>query len=72
MSEAGELVDATGAALIDTPVSGSVSLVEQGALTVMAGGEAGVIAKAQPVLDVLLPGSSMWDLAARGQPSSWP
>jgi len=46
-------VEATGAALIDAPVSGSVPLVERGELTFMVGGSAGALAGARPVLDVL-------------------
>ena len=48
-----EAVGATGAQLVDAPVSGSVPLVEQGSLTVMAGGEAESVARARPVLDAL-------------------
>lgn len=51
--EVGEWVDAAGAALVDCPVSGSVSLVEQGALTIMAGGDAADVERAKPVLDAL-------------------
>ena len=39
-----------GAALLDCPVSGSVSVVEAGALTVMAGGAQPAIDQARPVL----------------------
>jgi 3-hydroxyisobutyrate dehydrogenase-like beta-hydroxyacid dehydrogenase len=39
----GEAVDATGAAFVDGPVSGSVATVEAGALTIMAGGDAATI-----------------------------
>jgi 3-hydroxyisobutyrate dehydrogenase-like beta-hydroxyacid dehydrogenase len=41
------------ATLLDTPVSGSVQLVEQGALTIMAGGDAAALERARPVLDQL-------------------
>jgi 3-hydroxyisobutyrate dehydrogenase-like beta-hydroxyacid dehydrogenase len=41
---------AAGAALVDTPVSGSVSSVERGSILVMAGGEAAAIERARPVL----------------------
>lgn len=51
--EIGEAVDATGAALIDCPVSGSVATVEAGALTVMAGGDPAAIDRAMPVLEAL-------------------
>ena len=40
-----------GATLIDTPVSGSVSVVESGTITVMVGGEPEALDRARPVLD---------------------
>ena len=43
-------VAARGATLLDTPVSGSVPLVERGELTVMVGGDAGALQRVQPVL----------------------
>jgi 3-hydroxyisobutyrate dehydrogenase len=46
-------VEATGAAFLDAPVSGSVPTVEQGQLTIMAGGGAESIERARPVLDAL-------------------
>jgi 3-hydroxyisobutyrate dehydrogenase-like beta-hydroxyacid dehydrogenase len=39
-----------GASLLDTPVSGSVALVERGELTVLAGGDEGALERARPVL----------------------
>ena len=45
------LVAQKGATLIDTPVSGSVSVVESGTLTVMAGGDQKALDRARPVLD---------------------
>lgn len=48
--EVGEAIDAAGADFADCPVSGSVSTVEAGALTIMAGGEAEVIDRVEPVL----------------------
>lgn len=48
-----ELVQPSGAALLDSPVSGSVPVVERGELTIMVGGDAAGLARAQPVLDVL-------------------
>jgi 3-hydroxyisobutyrate dehydrogenase-like beta-hydroxyacid dehydrogenase len=42
-----------GAFLLDTPVSGSVSTVEAGQLTVMAGGDPAALERARPVLDYL-------------------
>lgn len=51
--EIGALVEAVGADLLDAPVSGSVQLVEQGKLTIMTGGTAEALLKAQPVLEAL-------------------
>ena len=44
-------VRATGAVLVDTPVSGSVSSVEGGTILVMAGGRADDVERARPALD---------------------
>lgn len=44
-------VETAGAALLDSPVSGSVATVEAGTLTVMAGGDAGALDKVRPVLE---------------------
>lgn len=49
----GSQVDAAGGAFLDCPVSGSVSTVEQGALTIMVGGDAAVLDQVRPVLDAL-------------------
>lgn len=49
----GAAVEAAGASFLDCPVSGSVSVVEAGALTIMAGGEASVIDRVRPVLDAM-------------------
>jgi len=46
-------VVAAGAALLDTPVSGSVSTVEAGALLVMAGGDAAALEQARPALEAI-------------------
>lgn len=46
-------VGATGASLLDAPVSGSVPAVESGTLTFMVGGPSDALARAQSVLDVL-------------------
>ena len=51
--DVGLAVDATGATLLDAPVSGSVSTVEQGALTIMVGGDSAAVDTARPVLDAL-------------------
>jgi 3-hydroxyisobutyrate dehydrogenase-like beta-hydroxyacid dehydrogenase len=48
-----QLVEKSGAGHLDTPVSGSVSVVERGELTVMAGGRAEDLDMARPVLDLL-------------------
>jgi 3-hydroxyisobutyrate dehydrogenase len=45
------LVAQKGATLIDTPVSGSVSVVESGTLTVMVGGDQAALDQARPVLE---------------------
>jgi 3-hydroxyisobutyrate dehydrogenase-like beta-hydroxyacid dehydrogenase len=47
------LVADRGAELLDTPVSGSVSTVEAGQLTVMVGGDPAVLERVRPVLDPL-------------------
>ncbi|MGH8869733.1 MAG: NAD(P)-dependent oxidoreductase [Actinomycetes bacterium] len=44
-------VSERGATLVDTPVSGSVSAVESGQITVIAGGAAEAIERARPALD---------------------
>lgn len=49
--EVGAAVDAAGATFVDCPVSGSVSVVEAGNLTVMAGGETEDVEAARPVLE---------------------
>ena len=45
------LVAQNGATLIDTPVSGSVSVAESGTLTLMVGGDQAALDRARPVLD---------------------
>jgi 3-hydroxyisobutyrate dehydrogenase-like beta-hydroxyacid dehydrogenase len=45
------LVAERGASLLDTPVSGSVTLVERGELTIMVGGDADALERARPVLE---------------------
>jgi 3-hydroxyisobutyrate dehydrogenase-like beta-hydroxyacid dehydrogenase len=47
------LVTERRAALLDTPVSGSVQLVERGELTIMAGGDAAALERARPALEAL-------------------
>ena len=51
--EVGQAVDSTGAAFLDCPVSGSVSTVEAGGLTIMVGGDAAALEQVRPVLDAL-------------------
>jgi 3-hydroxyisobutyrate dehydrogenase-like beta-hydroxyacid dehydrogenase len=51
--ELAPLVAGRGGSLLDTPVSGSVPLVERGELTVMAGGDAAALDVARPALDHL-------------------
>lgn len=53
VSAVGAAVDAAAAGFLDCPVSGSVSLVEAGTLTIMAGGDAEVLERARPVLEAL-------------------
>lgn len=48
--EVGAAVDARGAGFLDCPVSGSVSTVEAGALVVMAGGDADLVSRVEPLL----------------------
>jgi 3-hydroxyisobutyrate dehydrogenase/2-hydroxy-3-oxopropionate reductase len=47
----GAEVARAGSTLLDTPVSGSVSVVEAGQLLVMAGGDEGTVEKARPALE---------------------
>lgn len=53
IDEVGDAVDARGAGFVDCPVSGSVSAVEAGTLTIMAGGDRDQIERIRPVLDAL-------------------
>jgi 3-hydroxyisobutyrate dehydrogenase/2-hydroxy-3-oxopropionate reductase len=46
-------VRATGAGILDAPVSGSVSGASSGGLTIMVGGEAADLRRARPVFDAL-------------------
>ena len=49
----GTAVDAAAAGFLDCPVSGSVSTVEAGALTIMAGGDTALLDRVRPVLDAI-------------------
>ena len=53
VAHVGDAVDATGAGFLDCPVSGSVSVVEAGTLTIMVGGEEHLLERVRPVLDTL-------------------
>lgn len=46
-------IEKRGAVLLDAPVSGSVSLVEKGELTIMVGGDPAALVRARPVLEAL-------------------
>ena len=46
-------IERRGAAMLDAPVSGSVSVAEAGQLTIMAGGDAAALERARPVLDAV-------------------
>jgi 3-hydroxyisobutyrate dehydrogenase-like beta-hydroxyacid dehydrogenase len=48
-----EAVRATGAGILDAPVSGSVGLAETGGLTLMVGGDAADLDRARPALESL-------------------
>ncbi|MGZ8624846.1 MAG: NAD(P)-dependent oxidoreductase, partial [Actinomycetota bacterium] len=50
---AGAAIDEAGAAFLECPVSGSVSTVEAGGLTMMAGGDPDLIERVRPVLETL-------------------
>jgi 3-hydroxyisobutyrate dehydrogenase-like beta-hydroxyacid dehydrogenase len=48
-----QAIEERGASLLDAPVSGSVSKVEAGDLTIMVGGDAAALEQARPVLEAL-------------------
>jgi 3-hydroxyisobutyrate dehydrogenase len=48
-------VAATGAAMLDAPVSGSVSTLEKGQLSIMVGGDAEVLDRVKPILEAIGP-----------------
>lgn len=54
--ELGGLAAARGAAMLDTPISGSTITVEQGAASIMVGGDAEALERARPYLAVMAPG----------------
>jgi 3-hydroxyisobutyrate dehydrogenase-like beta-hydroxyacid dehydrogenase len=53
--EIGEAVAARGAAMLDTPVSGSTISVEQGVASIAAGGDAAALERIRPYLLVMAP-----------------
>jgi 3-hydroxyisobutyrate dehydrogenase-like beta-hydroxyacid dehydrogenase len=48
-------VAATGAAMLDAPVSGSVTTLEKGQLSIMVGGDAEVLDRVRPILEAIGP-----------------
>ena len=48
-------VAANGAKMLDAPVSGSVSTLEEGKLSIMVGGERGAFERARPILEAIGP-----------------
>ncbi len=63
--ELAERVRATGAAMVDAPVSGSIPQAESGTLTIMVGGEGWAFARIEPVLAKL--GSKVVHVGANGK-----
>ncbi len=58
-------VAATGAAMLDGPVSGSVSTLERGQLSIMVGGDAEVLDRVAPILEAI--GSKVIHVGGNGQ-----
>src|SRR5690242_13438359 len=54
--ELGELAAARGAAMLDTPVSGSTITVEQGTASIAAGGDREALERVRPYLSAMAPG----------------
>jgi 3-hydroxyisobutyrate dehydrogenase-like beta-hydroxyacid dehydrogenase len=50
-----ERVEQLGAHMLDAPVSGSVSTLEEGKLSIMVGGDADVFERAKPILEAIGP-----------------
>ena len=57
-------VAATGASMLDAPVSGSTPVAEQGALVILVGGQRDVFEQQRPILEVL--GKEIFYLGANG------
>jgi 3-hydroxyisobutyrate dehydrogenase-like beta-hydroxyacid dehydrogenase len=53
--ELAKQVEGTGAQMLDAPVSGSVSTLEEGKLSIMVGGRRETFERAQPILQVIGP-----------------
>jgi len=53
--ELAKQVDAKGAQMLDAPVSGSVSTLEEGKLSIMVGGKREAVERARPVLEAIGP-----------------
>lgn len=53
VQEVAARIEAGGGRLLDSPVSGSVALVEQGSLTAMVGGDSDALDRSRPVLERL-------------------
>jgi len=68
VSAVGAALDATGAGFLDCPVSGSVSTVEAGALTIMAGGDAQLVDRVTPLLSAI--SSNIVKVGGRGAGAS--
>jgi 3-hydroxyisobutyrate dehydrogenase-like beta-hydroxyacid dehydrogenase len=54
--ELGDLVAPRGAAMLDTPISGSTITVEQGAASIAVGGDVAALERVRPYLAVMAPG----------------
>ncbi len=65
--EFASLADAQGSGFLDAPVSGGQSGAEHGQLTVMAGGEPGHFARAEPVIDIYARRCRLMGPAGAGQ-----
>lgn len=64
IAELAQLVEPTGAAVVDAPVSGSTDAAEAGQLTILAGGPAEAVAAVRPVLDAM--GSAVYHVGDTG------
>jgi 3-hydroxyisobutyrate dehydrogenase-like beta-hydroxyacid dehydrogenase len=59
-----EQVAASGASMVDAPVSGSIAAAEQGNLVILVGGERDVFGQRRPILEVL--GKEIFYMGANG------